>query len=127
MNHIQFRITEILKSEDSNLIDINKPIFDMGFDSLMTIEFKDILQSDLGCELPATLLIDYPSVELLTNYLLNSFLDFGDEYIKNETCIEPNDFEDAGFEDAGFDNINEVFDSITDMSDDDVLAELTRG
>ena len=119
LRHIQSKVAEILKKEDSSLIDINEPVFDMGFDSLMTIELRDILQSDLACHLSATLLIDYPSVELLTNYLFENILMLDK---KKAEPIVSNDIEESGF-----DNMDELFENLTDMSDDDILNELVGG
>jgi len=87
----------------------------------MTIELGDILQSDLACHLSATLLIDYPSVELLTNYLFENILMF--DKVREEP-IDSNDIDD---EKSGFDNMDELFDNLTDMSDDDILNELAGG
>jgi NADPH:quinone reductase-like Zn-dependent oxidoreductase/acyl carrier protein len=43
--------------------------FAMGFDSLMTIEVRNRLQSLLGLSLPPTLLFKYPSIQELVDYL----------------------------------------------------------
>ncbi len=52
----------------------NKPLNELGLDSLMAIELCNGLGNALGRTLPATLLYDYPTVEVLARYLSRSVL-----------------------------------------------------
>jgi hypothetical protein len=49
---------------------------DLGIDSLMAVELRNALSSELGLPraLPATLIFDYPSVEAIAGYLASRVL-----------------------------------------------------
>ena len=47
-------------------------LFDLGIDSLIAIELKNRLQGILGLGLSTTLLFDYPTIETLAQYLLET-------------------------------------------------------
>ncbi|MEH2102375.1 MAG: type I polyketide synthase [Nostoc sp.] len=67
---------EIARILGFKLNDINPKagFFDLGMDSLTAIEFKNRLQIDLECLLPATVAFDYPTVESLVKYLAEEVL-----------------------------------------------------
>ncbi len=50
-------------------LDAHKPLRALGFDSLMTIEFRNRLEAGLGLRLPATLVWNYPTVADLVPHL----------------------------------------------------------
>ena len=60
-------------SPNSRLIS-NQALFDLGLDSLMALEFKGQLENDLGCALHSTLLFDYPTLQILGDYLAEEIL-----------------------------------------------------
>src|SRR4029079_1569202 len=46
-----------------------QPLQELGLDSLMAVELRNALSEVLGQTLPATLMFDYPTVEVLSGYL----------------------------------------------------------
>ena len=50
-------------------IDVRKGLFDLGMDSLMSVELKSRLEAATGCALPTTLTFKYPTVVALTDFL----------------------------------------------------------
>jgi acyl transferase domain-containing protein len=82
---------------------------EMGFDSLMALEFRDRLQMDLGTKLSSTLTFDYPTIDALSDYVGTLLkIEFGDQVkeplSKEATSMAPS-FEDLSGEDllASFD------------------------
>jgi hypothetical protein len=52
----------------------NKPLNEMGLDSLMAVELRNSVGLVVGRNLPPTLLFDYPTLEALTEYLCRTVL-----------------------------------------------------
>ncbi|GMV30019.1 MAG: hypothetical protein AMXMBFR59_21440 [Rhodanobacteraceae bacterium] len=52
----------------------DKPLADQGFDSLMSVEMRNRLNRALGRKLAASLLFDYPTLDRIGRYLLDSLL-----------------------------------------------------
>jgi acyl transferase domain-containing protein/SAM-dependent methyltransferase/acyl carrier protein len=59
----------ILGRDATESIDPDKPLNDLGLDSLMAVELRNALGQGLGRALPATLLFDYPTIGALTEFL----------------------------------------------------------
>ncbi|PSF38589.1 beta-ketoacyl synthase [Aphanothece hegewaldii CCALA 016] len=68
--HIRHQLARVLGFSQADQIDLSQNFSDLGMDSLMAVEFKNNLQVSLDITLSNNLSVDYPSVELLTNYLL---------------------------------------------------------
>ena len=75
MNHILARMEETLGMAG---IAPGENVMDLGLDSLMAVEFRAWLKSELDCPLRSTLLFDYPTVEALVDYLLQEALTLDD-------------------------------------------------
>ncbi|PZN81691.1 MAG: short-chain dehydrogenase [Candidatus Methylumidiphilus alinenensis] len=67
-NHLKIEVARVLGAQE--LPAARRGFFDMGMDSLMALQLSNRLQSSLGIVLPSTLVFEYPSVEALTDYLL---------------------------------------------------------
>ncbi len=72
--HIQQDVATVLGRERSQIIDPQLGFFDLGMDSLMSLELKNRLQGSLGQTLPSTLLFEYPTIKALVEYLIAEVL-----------------------------------------------------
>ena len=68
--YLRTEITTVLGLRADTTIDPQTRLFDFGFDSLMAVEMKNKLERTLGATLRSTLLFDYPTLRVLTPYLL---------------------------------------------------------
>ena len=48
----------------------------MGVDSLMALDFKTLLETNLNCSLPGTLLFEVPNIQELATYLGEKILNW---------------------------------------------------
>ena len=55
-------------------VDAEPSFFELGMDSLMSLDLRNRLQTELDRTLPATVAFDYPSVPELADYLIGSVL-----------------------------------------------------
>ncbi|MCB9450592.1 MAG: SDR family NAD(P)-dependent oxidoreductase [Anaerolineaceae bacterium] len=69
VEHVRLAAAHVLRIADAETIDIQQGLFDMGMDSLMSVELKSRLETDVEQSLPSTLTFNYPTVEELAEYL----------------------------------------------------------
>ena len=68
--YLQQELAGVLGLRSGSTIGPRARFFDLGLDSLMTVELRNKLQKELDVKLHATLLFDYPTLEVLTSHLL---------------------------------------------------------
>jgi acyl transferase domain-containing protein/acyl carrier protein len=70
METVRKHAAEILEISDVHVIAPDQGLFEMGMDSLMSVELKNRLEREVGQPLPSTLTFNYPSVRALAGYLV---------------------------------------------------------
>jgi acyl carrier protein len=65
----------VLGADGGAVLDVNQGLFEMGMDSLMSVELKSRLEAAVGRSLPSTLTFNHPSVAALSDYLIREVLD----------------------------------------------------
>jgi acyl transferase domain-containing protein/acyl carrier protein len=72
--HVRGEAARILGLDPSQPMAADQGLFEMGMDSLMSVELKSRLEGAVGRALPSTLTFNYPNVGALTDYLLREVL-----------------------------------------------------
>ena len=96
----------VLGLEAEEQLDPDRGLFEMGMDSLMSVQLKGRLEKSVGCTLPATLTFTYPTVNALTDFLLgevlkistNSVVDSSSQNESNETLAPDENLADLSDE-----------------------------
>ncbi|NEO42202.1 MAG: SDR family NAD(P)-dependent oxidoreductase [Moorea sp. SIOASIH] len=66
---VRTQVAKVLGMSNGESIGLDKGFFDLGIDSLTSVELRNKLQTILGCSIPSTLAFDYPTVGKLVDYL----------------------------------------------------------
>jgi len=74
VDHVRGEVAKVLRLEPGRTIELNRGLFDLGMDSLMSVELKSRLEASLGRPLPSTLTFNYPNVGALADYLAKEAL-----------------------------------------------------
>jgi myxalamid-type polyketide synthase MxaB len=75
--HLQGVLARVLRFASPDQIEPRRGFFDLGLDSLSTVEVKSGMEVALGCTLSVTLLMDCPTPEALVDHLHDKVLGFG--------------------------------------------------
>ena len=72
VGHLQRELSQVLGMAEDELPAANAGFFDLGIDSLMSVELKNRLSRGLGVELTAITLFQHPNIEALADHLAES-------------------------------------------------------
>ncbi len=70
-------VARVLSFGAPNDLSADRPLKEMGLDSLMAVELRNALGRRVSRPLPATLAFDYPTVDAITQYLLKEIANQG--------------------------------------------------
>jgi acyl carrier protein len=66
---VRGRVAAVLGHADHTAIDADRPVQELGFDSLTAVELRNQLATETGLRLPTTLVFDQPTPRALASYL----------------------------------------------------------
>lgn len=66
-------------------LDVNEPLRQLGLDSLMAVELRNLLGRTVGRTLPATITFDHPTVNALVTYIADEV--FCEEFVVARTSV----------------------------------------
>ncbi len=75
---------KVLGLEVTRAISLQRPLTELGLDSLMAVELRNALGKGVEQTLPATLLFDHPTIEALVNHLGKNVLALESAAVENE-------------------------------------------
>ncbi len=87
--HIGAEVAQVLGIDPARPIDAHRGLFELGMDSLMSIELKGRLETSVGQSLPSTLVFNYPTVNDLANYLATHVLSAETEVASGTPALAP--------------------------------------
>ncbi|NES18399.1 MAG: short-chain dehydrogenase, partial [Symploca sp. SIO3E6] len=72
--HVRLQLALVLEINNPESISLETGFFDLGMDSLTSVELRNKLQTSLECSLPSSLAFDYPTIDKLVDYLAKDLL-----------------------------------------------------
>ncbi|HET7153908.1 MAG TPA: beta-ketoacyl synthase N-terminal-like domain-containing protein, partial [Hyphomicrobiaceae bacterium] len=72
--YLEREVALVLGVEPSGFVDRHQGFFDMGMESLTALELKSRLEKGIGCALPSTFSMNYPTGEMLAGYVAGQVL-----------------------------------------------------
>jgi len=72
--YIQDLVEQVTGYKGVQQIPVDKPLMDLGVDSLMAVEVRNRLAESINDSLPVSLIFDYPTIDKITRYILKDIL-----------------------------------------------------
>ncbi|MDJ1172317.1 polyketide synthase [Roseofilum sp. BLCC_M154] len=127
--HVRRHLALLLGINDPESISLETGFFDLGMDSLTSVELRNKLQTDLDCLLPSSLAFDYPNIQSLTDYLEETVLLLSDDTESNsetpEAILEKDSLE-LEVSERLFSEVHQLSEDEIDLAVDEAIDELDR-
>jgi acyl carrier protein len=119
VKYLRDQVALILRSPVTKIV-ADRTLGSFGLDSLMAVELRNRLESDLEIKLSATLVWNYPTINQLSSFLASK--------LDTAPDVRAADIEQTSQQAiiSESDNIGKLLADINDLSDDEVLQSLLR-
>jgi acyl carrier protein len=121
MGHLQTEVAKVLGLPSNQLPSLQQGFFDLGMDSLMTMELRNRLETSLGISIPSTVIFEYPTIADLAEYLVGEVFGGREEYVFN---AEEREGKRKGAQSFSVDSGNDINFSVPSEEEDEVISEL---
>ncbi|MDP1792586.1 MAG: SDR family NAD(P)-dependent oxidoreductase [Acidimicrobiales bacterium] len=104
------------------------PLSDLGLDSLMAVELRNVLGAGLGLTrpIPATLVFDYPTVEAISSFLTEQLLGSSAADISELPSSMPSLVAPVGHASTEGALVSSLLDDLENLTDEEIDAQLAR-
>jgi epothilone polyketide synthase D len=109
---VRAEVARVLSMGNAEVVVKDRPLKELGLDSLMAVELRNALGKRVGKTLPATLAFDYPSPSAIVTYIVENVLGFRDATRAAET---------VGPSDVGLD-----IETVRHLSDEEAVTRVQR-
>lgn len=118
--HLAERIRTVLGLPQGAEIESRRPLGELGLDSLLAVELRNVLGRDFDRQLSSTLLFDHPTLDDLTDHLM-ALLDIDTPSSPAPPAADPVAESEGAAPESG---VGEVVGELESMSDDEVARRL---
>jgi myxalamid-type polyketide synthase MxaE and MxaD len=84
--HVHQLLTEVLGIGTDAYVDRDKGFFELGMDSLTSVQMRSRLERNLRRRWPTTLMFNYPTIDLLTDYLVRELFPNASETLAGQSA-----------------------------------------
>jgi acyl transferase domain-containing protein/acyl carrier protein len=123
---VRTQLIGVLGLDSGATIDTHHGLFDLGLDSLTSVEFRNRIQLALNCTLASTLAFNYPSIDAVVMYLCQSILeidipDSGENLVEaSQADAEIEDTLEADVEDLSEQDLQQLLESELEQIKQDI-------
>ncbi|SJN59050.1 Phenolphthiocerol synthesis polyketide synthase type I Pks15/1 [Vibrio ruber DSM 16370] len=97
-------VKTILQLDQHDSVTSDRPLQELGMDSLMAVELRNVIGTGTGLRLASTLLFTYPTIEQLSHYLLSELFPVESE----EAISVPESYSDTPASLSDIDSITQI-------------------
>ncbi|HSI39298.1 MAG TPA: SDR family NAD(P)-dependent oxidoreductase [Xanthobacteraceae bacterium] len=91
LGFVRERALKVLGMDPARSVDPRTPFGELGLDSLLSVELRNTLCTVLDHPFPATLLFDYPTIDTLTDHILDEVLGLAEKPDEKAAATPSND------------------------------------